>query len=179
MKRTLLSLLLMAAAVNANATLVGDTVTASHLFPTTSSTIGSSSTTVTNGTGDIMRPYYYYTVNVEADRVLINEPSNPGWNTALSFNGLFIDSLNDSTGKPLIGITVDTNISNWSNARLTFDADSIWVNLGLGSSLGAGYLNLILDFGNRNSVPEPSALALAMLGFAGLGFQQRKKNKAA
>ena len=179
MKRTFASLALMAAAFSANATLVGDTVTASHVFPVQSSVIGSSSATVANGAGDTMTPYYgYYTVNVDADSVLINQPYNPSWNTGVSFNGVFIDSLNDSSGNSLIGVTVDTNIGNWNSARLSFDADSIWINFGLGSSIGAGYLNLLLDFGSENNVPEPSALALMMFGFAGIGYQRRKKNKA-
>lgn len=178
MKRALTSVVLLAAALNANATLVGDTVTSSHVFPSQNNVIGAASATVANGTGDTMSPYYYYTVNVDADSISIKQPFNPGWNTGVTFNGIFIDSLNDSSGNALIGITVDTNIGNWSDARLSFDADSIWINLGLGSSLGAGDINLHLNFGNGNSVPEPSALALMLLGFAGIAYRQGKKNKA-
>jgi hypothetical protein len=175
LSKLILSSVLLLSSFFVNATLIGDTVTVDHLFPNQNNSVGSSSAVVLTGTSDTMTPFFYYSVNVEANSILINN-TIPNWNKHESFNGVLIDSLNDSSGNDLIGVIVETDMSNWNDARLSFDKDSIWINFGLGTSITPGYINLLLDFGNTNSIPEPSSFLLLSLGLIGLGFSRKQKS---
>ncbi len=157
-----------------NASLIGDEIRIDHYFPDLSTFNSGFSRTVTAGTADEVLLVSAYSVNPEADRILINQPIDPGWSVA-TFNGLVVDGLNDSSGGLLEGITVETDIANWSDSRLSFDTDTIWLNFYRGEGLGPGFVNLILDFGRVESVPAPATLGLFGLGLAGLGYSRRKR----
>lgn len=183
-KSTVVTAVALILSGNANASLIGDTVTMQHVFPDIDTLYKSpTSTIVESGAADVLCPHTpgisrcdYYSVNMEADTVLINHEM-PGWTTTVSFNGVFIDSLDDSSGNVLSGVTVDTNISNWDSSMLLFDGNSIWVNFLTPSSdeLGQGLITLTLDF-SVSEVPVPASVWLFGTGLIGLiGIARRKK----
>lgn len=185
----------------AEATLIGDDVAVNH-FTTASSMVGTSPlpTTVTADNSDIVTAYgsypWGYRVNVDADDILVDfaylsGASDTWWDTyttvafnpetfsfevtehPVDFNGLRVSSLNDSSGNPLQGVTVDTNMAGWNTSMLSFGSDYAyfdWKGLSFDNST---YFNATLDFngatggGGSTSVPEPSTLLLIGSGLAG------------
>lgn len=168
---------LVATMSSAQASLIGDTVYSYHEFPTQfSDHSGNDSAVVTADSSDIMDPHGYgsYTIDVNSDTITIIH-NQLYWNISEDFNGMFIDSLNDSSGNPLSSVSVITDISNWSDSLLSFDEDSIWINLIYPNDqqLGVGNITLSLDFA---SVPIPAAAWLFGSGLLGLvGMARRKK----
>ena len=168
---------------SANATLIGDVVTAQHYFtPSQTPSSGLYSTTVQTGSTDILCPHIdcsYYSIDVEADSIHITHLVDGYWETRANFNGVIIDSLNDSSGNPLVGVTTSTDISNWNSSMLSFDDDTIWINFinPYATSLLDGSIVLTLDYGISN-VPIPPALWLFGSGLLGLvGIARRKNDK--
>ena len=168
---------------SANATLIGDVVTAQHYFtPSQTPSSGLYSTTVQTGSTDIPCPHIdcsYYSIDVEADSIHITHLVDGYWETRANFNGVIIDSLNDSSGNPLVGVTTSTDISNWNSSMLSFDDDTIWINFinPYATSLLDGSIVLTLDYGISN-VPIPPALWLFGSGLLGLvGIARRKNDK--
>ena len=175
----------------AQATLIGDWVNAQHYYPSLDDPIDgwSGSGVVENGSSDTFdMGNIYYDVNVEASSIFIDYGDFEGdwyWGDstshggAVEFNGLVMDSLNDSTGNDLFAVSIDTNMGGWDDSFLTFDADTIWFNWTGLTFNDDSYFTAILDFGeSSHSVPEPATLALMGIGLVGLGFGRRKaKNK--
>lgn len=189
-----------------NATLIGDTVTVGHYSPESTTPLLSatppSSITVDAGTTDIYTFYnsypFGYRVNVEANSILVDfnylfeaagtwaDTYNScgfngvtfGCNTVpLSFNGLGVSDLNDSTGNALQGVLVDTNMVGWDSSMLSFGNDSVrfdWKGLSFNNST---YFNATLDFGQApiSAVPEPETYAMLLVGLSLLGFMGRRK----
>jgi hypothetical protein len=165
---------------SANATLIGDVVTAEHYFtPAQTPSSGLYSTTVQTGSADILCPENcsYYTIDVEADSIHIAHFVDGFWNTDANFNGVIIHSLNDSSGNPLARVTTNTDISNWNPSMLSFDDDTIWINFinPYATSLLDGSIVLTLDYG-ISAIPLPAAAWLFGSGLLGLvGMARRKK----
>ena len=183
MKRTLFALIagtiLLGVTAIANATLVGDDVTAQHYFSSMSSPYGNLATaTVTDDATDVMLPHNgsWYTVDVNADSFYVDYVNSATWSSA-SFNGLFVDSLNDSSGNSLQSVSIVTNMNGWDISRLTFDADSVWLNWNGLSFNSDTYVDVSLDFGQQ-TVPEPSTMILFGTGLVGLiGYRRKRMNR--
>jgi len=124
---------------------------------------------------------YFYDVNVESSSILINFVATEQWGYT-SFEGIAIDSLNDSSGNALQGVSVETNmewtttVETWNTPRLSFDNDSVflnWMDLSFNDST---YCNVYLDFGSQ-SVPEPTTMLLLGAGLMGLVGIRPKRNQ--
>ncbi|MBI2400035.1 MAG: PEP-CTERM sorting domain-containing protein, partial [Deltaproteobacteria bacterium] len=185
----------------AEATLIGDDVTVIHYTAPDGSLIqvGTSPlpTTVTADDSDTVIAYgsypYGYKVNVGADNILVDynylfDASGTWWDTyttvvfdpfpnvvtnPITFNGLRVSDLNDSSGNALQGVTVDTNMAGWNTSMLSFGSDYAYFDWKGLSFDTATYFNATLDFslatsgGGSTSVPEPSTLLLIGSGLAG------------
>ncbi len=173
MKRHLRTLLFCVATVSActvaHATLIGDTITLTHIYtPHPNSPLDIQTTTVTAGTADAKTLIGRYTVNPEADSILVNFLGGPnGWGTG-GINGLVVSDIDDT----ITGVSVSTNLAGWVDSRLTFDAHSItsnWEALPFSSS---SYFNLTLTLSGATSVADPGStlllLTLPLAGFVGL-----------
>ena len=183
-----------------NATLVGDSVTVGHYFPTTppSGAMQAASFLVQAGNADMYTFYnsypFGYRVNVEANSILVDfayldeaagtfPDSCPNFTTffcsigtEVSFNGLGVSDLHDSSGNPLQGVLVDTNMSGWDLSRLSFGNDSVqfdWKGLSFDTST---YLTATLSFGALAApIPEPETYAMLLAGLGLLGFAARRR----
>ncbi len=171
----------------------------------------SATTTVAEGDSDQTTVYfsypYTYLIDTEADSIYVDYsyliiPGDSGtwWNTSTScqwngdftsfdcvdvpvaFNGLRVSDLDDSSGNPLVNVTVDTNMAGWDNSRLSFGADDVWFNWA-GLSFDSGtYLNAQLEFGGGNGsaqVPEPATLLLLGGGMAMFAAMRKKLGRRA
>ena len=177
----------------ANATLIGDTVTVGHEGPMMGAPPPSFFPVVV-GTSDI---YTFYWSNVEADSIYVTFdylPVSATWaaetmscvatwpfdcsSVPLSFNGLVVSGLNDSSGNVLQNVVVSSNMVGWDSSRLAFGSDYVmfdWKGLSFDPST---YLTATLDFGQA-SVPEPGSLGLMLAGISMLGFAPRRRNREA
>ena len=183
-----------------NATLIGDTVTVGHEGPMFGAT-PPATFPVEAGTSDIYTFYwsypYAYQVNVEADSIYVTFDYLPGSGTwaadtmscsdvwpfecgpvPVTFNGLVVSGLNDSSGNVLQNVVVSSNMVGWDSSRLAFGSDYVmfdWKGLSFDPSI---YLTATLDFGSA-SVPEPGSLGLMLAGISMLGFVPRRRKRNA
>jgi hypothetical protein len=181
-------------------------------------------TTVTADGSDTVIAYgsfpWGYRVNVGADNILVDynylfSASDTWWDTyttiefnpdteqlelvtnPITFNGLRVSDLNDSSGNPLQGVTVDTNMAGWDTSMLSFGADYAffdWKGLSFNSlsfdsnndPIANTFFYATLDFvdapingGNDSTpVPEPSTFLLIGSGLAGLGAWRKFSAKS-
>jgi hypothetical protein len=179
-RKIILAAALSACSLNAGASLVGDTVSSTHVFYNGNYEIDTVS--VTNDSSDLMAgpdSSTSYTIDVNAENIYINVSGT--WNSGHGFNGFKIFDLDDSSGLGLSAIDVDTDISNWTLDRLVFTHDQIWILLagdGFGSlggySVEPFYIDLSLTF-DAVVVPIPAAVWLFGSALVGLGWMRRKQ----
>jgi len=174
--------------------------------PSTMCGVYPSPTTVAAGDSDEAVVYcsypYGYNVNVEADSILIDythlfDVSGTWWDSQtecawnddftsfdcadvpISFNGLHVSDLDDSSGNPLLSVSVDTNMAGWNTSMLTFGADEVWFDWKGLSFDGGTYFNATLVFGSSStSVPEPASTLLFVGGLAALAALRKRKPSA-
>jgi len=190
----------------ANASLVGDEVTVGHYAPDNATPwtyLGASAPAtfvVQAGTADIYTFYasypFGYQVNVEASSILVDfsylfgaaatfpassetcsfVPPFPCTTVPMSFNGLGVSGLDDSSGNPLQSVDVDTNMGGWdSSTRLSFGTDHVlfdWKGLSFDNSTT---FSAVLNFATPVPEPETYAMLLAGLGLLGCAFRRRKQ----
>ena len=166
----------MLAIGSAQASLIGDTVSSTHVLSVYNYEVDTVVVTADNSDlmwGGFASTNNYYTIDVNESSIYITTTAI-GWQQNDGYHGFTIFDLDDSTGVGLSDIDVDTNIANWSLDRLLFNDDQIWVQLaGDGAErLGAGYLELSLNFSPE--VPIPAALWLFGSGLGLLGWMRRK-----
>ena len=170
-------MLILVMAGSAGASLIGDTVTVAHVYGTTN-LYGPQDTVVAAGDGDVVAVYiggtHEYNVNVEAYSINTIFTVNLAWSNRPSFNGLVVGSLDDSSGNPLQGVTIDTNMSGWDVSRLYYSDDQVKFNWKGLSFTTDTYFNASLDFG-QNAVPIPGALWLLGSGLLGLVAVRRRQ----
>ncbi len=179
----------------AQGTLVGDTVTIQHFFPTINNLYNPlGDTTVTEGDDDTARYSFLwfdvYTVNVEAQQILIDFSTIAVWASGdATFNGLVVGDLDDDSGNALSHATFSTNLAGWDDSRLLLGDDYIGFNFAGLSVTPNTYIdtNLFFPIEAREdrldqdisdpqlAVPEPATLFLFGSGLLGFGFQARRK----
>jgi len=153
--------------------LVGDTVTVEHDTDSTP-IFGPQSVEVVDGTTDTVAVYNSYDVNVEAYSIDVDFTRSTHWSDLYAFNGLVVRSLDDSSGNPLQGVTIDTNMSGWDASRLAFTGNQVSFNWkGLYFTTDT-YFDASLDF-DQNTVPIPGAVWLLGSGLIGLAAVRRRK----
>jgi hypothetical protein len=109
-------------------------------------------------------------VDVSDTNVFVTYNSGGTWTTT-SFNGFHIfdlfGSIPDFTG---VSINAATNLTGFGDARITFDADNIWVDWN-----GLSFDSETIVSLDVEAVPEPGTLLLLGTGIAGLAARSRRR----
>jgi hypothetical protein len=176
MKRTLLALLgvvvLVPAPGVASASMIGDAITINRFYPDLAtiytppddSIPGTVTTTVVAGPEGASPQPTLYSIDLGSNSIVFDflSPSAFGGATAGVFDGLQFLGFSQAIGN------VSASATGISVAGLAFGSD--FINLDLdGVFNGNASLTLQVDFAAPAAVPEPSTLALALLGM-GAGF---------
>ena len=156
----------------AQATLIGDEVTANWTF-TPNNFFQTNTFTVTDA---VELPGTFgldSTLDITADSIIV-DVSVFGIGTGVTWD--FLD-LNDSGGGVLESIFVSTNYSGYLINNATFNNDSVHIFFSQAVVVpSSGFFEINLFFANSDTVPvpEPSTLALLSLGLLGVGFAKRR-----
>ena len=165
------------ACTTSRATLIGDTITISHQFPTLGSVLvvgfpgvpQSFDTIVEAGTGDLVTINTgggpAYTVNPEATSVSVDFLRTINFATD-AFNGLVVEGINDS----ITGASISTNVAGWADSLFVFDAHSFsanWTGLSVNSS-SVFDVTLITDVSVPDAGSTAALFALSFLALAGV-----------
>ncbi|MDQ1832549.1 PEP-CTERM sorting domain-containing protein [Massilia scottii] len=172
----LLGLVLIADA-RAEASLLGDTVDAG-MYRTIDTGKGVGRITgfgldspfvVENGLADQKNYSVAYTLNVDADRFVMDYRNPFAWGAGIVFR---LTDLDFSNGASLQSLMVDTNMVGYG---LTVGADYVEINLsGVSGTRDAYFSGQFIT----TAVPEPTSIAMLSLGLAVVGFGAHRARKA-
>ena len=172
----LCSLAVASVCTTAHATLIGDTITMQHFFPTYGTPLGSILMTVVSaGTGDVFTQGSNYTANPEATGIQVRFLRIAAF-TSTPFNGLVVTEIDDT----IFGVTVSTNLVGWDNSRISFDAHSVSANFQQLGFTADSFFDVFFQITpGTNPTPDTGTTA-ALLGVSLLGlFALRRKLGAA
>ncbi len=160
---------------NANASLVGDSITLGHYGY--DDYISSVTTNVGAG---IEYTSYYVSIDVGESSISIGFPhsltAGQGFITYDTLVGPLIQDLNDDVGSVITGISIDTSITQWiPKVTFTDDSVSVWLNGTPGPFETTDYITVGLTFGDP--VPIPSTIFLLGFGLLGLAEVSRRKKQ--
>lgn len=166
------------------ASFLGHTVSADYVWPTSGTVIYPSGTAVV-GPGvefpDIGQFGVGSSPNVDfsATNILITYPVGWTLGSASSFDGWVFT---DFTASSIVGATLaGTNLSGLTNARLTFDANRVYLDTRELGNLVSGLYQwdagtfISVDVAFANNVPEPQTLALVSLALGLIGFGRMRR----
>ena len=186
--KILLLSMIASAALNANATLIGDTVTAQLSNPANNdasfnlnlgSAIVGTGVEFSGTNTDVFGQIWDTLVDVDASSFTISwtERTRAGSGNIFDGNDFIRLTLSDLdwingpgsiTGVSLASAAVTLD----RNTAINFTSDSVIVDFS-GLYHGDSYT---FDITTSHDVPEPTTLALMVLGLVGLGFRRRKLN---
>ena len=177
MRSSILTLVTLLVANQANAGMLGDAVRAEYLLPSLASTVFSQDVVVDAGveitSGSVLTAPW--TLDFGDSSISFRQGPLYGSVGYLSvgFNGWLFSSLD--LGAPITGFNLTSfGISGLDSSRVSFTSDSMRINLqGFSVSSLSGWDLEILTRGT--AVPEPGTLALLGLGLAGLGLSRRRR----
>jgi hypothetical protein len=168
--------------------MLGDQVTIRQYFPNLSTLVATQTVTVVSPGAEITCPSssVLCASSGNSDGLLDGESLNlealsisgnfvAGF-ASTSFNGYVFDDLDFGPDTGIVGLTLTTTIANLALADISFDTNTVWVNLtGAGGATG-GAFTIDLSVAPA-AIPEPSALALAGIALAGLGAANRRRKQ--
>lgn len=155
-----------------NADLIGDNVFIEQHVPNLNTVAGSIEITVQEGHDTYVDPtewpFSTFTVDVEASSFNVTFTRNTFF-TVFDFNGLVVDDLNSVVNPDyiLLGVTVTTNLTDWTESNLQFGNDFVALNL---SGLSVNTTNQIavdLELG-PDPIPIPATMVLFVTGLVGI-----------
>lgn len=151
--------------------LEGDTIQTTYLYPNTS-TIYSGPVNSVVGPG-LELTNFAGVVNIDFSdtNILITLTRNAGINN-VAFDGLRFFDVNGAIPS-FTSVTLDpsTNYAGMTQSRVTFDANTIFVNVE--DLPGLKGQTISLDISAASSAPEPEGFALLGLGLAALALRRR------
>ena len=158
----------VAIATAANATLVGDQVSATELYPDTSTSLGTTGPlTITSG-GNDFGTVGQSEVDIVVGGTTIDFTAVYAYTPQMgTFDGFDIKDLNPST--TITGVSLASGFLPAGD--LTFGPHDVFVNLS-GVPLNPA-APIVVDVTSASGVPEPQTWALMLIGFGGLGATMR------
>lgn len=171
MKRTLFACSFFALAIAtpaSAATLVGDTIEGTYLFPNPGSVLINAGTEVVSPTADFtfITGSINPTALVSASNVLVTFAGSGGYASA-AFNGIFLTNLTNSN---ISGFFLDpsSTVVGFDQSRLSFTANSLALNFQGLQIRSTDRISANVSFIN-GAVPEPATWAMMLLGFGFVG----------
>ena len=151
----------------ARATLIGDTISVTHRYPSLPALhVDLGTTTVAAGATDAVTMGHTYGVNPEASSILVDFWITGWWHGPVAFNGLVVSGIDDT----ILGLTVSTNLVGWTDSRITFDAHAIYANWNNISINNTSFFNVYLQLAPTAIATPDAGATVTLLGLSLLGL---------